>query len=392
VGYVISRQEKRTRVLHVLEGDFLSGYFPDLSRFADGDRYELTFTSLEPLPPEKRELLNRDQVSSYVELPNSRFSTLMPSRVQAWTAGLTGLRRVMDELNPDVVHAHLHKPSLLAMLVSHGRPALRVVGRHHSDLLHRARLHLHVQLDRLTTHLADAVITNSAFTARTMEERERAASDKLRVVHYGLDIASFAPAPAQRLIDIRAELALRESDFAVLIPARLDAEKGHDYFLQAMSLLRRGGSPIIGLFAGRGPAEDRLRERARELGLAQNIRFLGYRDDLALIYQSADLTVLPTLSEAFGQVLIESLLYGTPVVASDVGGIPEIVEDGVSGLLVPPANADELARAIGSLVAEPRRAATMAAEGQRGVRLRFDSRLTARATEAVYAEFLARRS
>src|SRR4051812_18534518 len=96
----------RRRVLHVLEGDFASGYFPDLARFADGDRYELLFTSLDPVPEGKRALLHRDGVADYVALGASPPRGARP-RVWSSLSVLARLRRLLDRVDPDVVHSHL---------------------------------------------------------------------------------------------------------------------------------------------------------------------------------------------------------------------------------------------------------------------------------------------
>jgi glycosyltransferase involved in cell wall biosynthesis len=151
-----------------------------------------------------------------------------------------------------------------------------------------------------------------------------------------------------------------------------------------------GAGPFTVLLAGDGPARELLERRVRELGLDGSVRFLGHRRDINRVYQVADLTVLPSLSEAFGQVLIESLCFGTGVVATKVGGIPEIVQDGRTGLLVNPADPPDLARALRASVQDPGRREEMAAAGRARVREVFDSRRTARNNEAVYDELLAR--
>jgi glycosyltransferase involved in cell wall biosynthesis len=382
--------------VHVLDGDFASGYFPDLARFADGERYETVFTSLDGLPEDRVALLTVPGVSRYVPLDAATNfggqATGLLGRGRWAAATELRLARFVSRIRPDIVHAHLYLPALLGTLAAalRGVPA-RVVGRHHSDLLHRAARPIHVRADQLATRLSNAVITNSEFTRAVMVEREAAPPDKVHVVYYGLDTKSLVPAAAERLETLRVELGLTGDRLVVLVPARLDREKGHEHLFDALARLGRDNARAFHvLVAGEGPDREHFERRVEELGIQEHVSFLGHRRDLPLVYQVADLTVLPSLSEAFGQVLIESLCFGTAVVATRVGGIPEIVEDGRTGLLVAPANSGDLACALRASAEQPERRAAMARAGQTHVREAFDSRRTARNNEAVYENLLAR--
>ena len=282
------------------------------------------------------------------------------------------------------------QPALFGTIAAslRGVPA-RVVGRHHSDLLHREHRPLHVGLDQLATGLSHAVIANSEFTRRVMVERESAPPAKVRVVYYGLDTEALVPAPPAAIAALRRELGLKEERFVIVVPARLDRAKGHEDLFDALDMLPSDRAARLAvLVAGDGPARVRFERRVQELGLKDVVRFLGHRRDIHLLYQAADLTALPSLSEAFGQVLIESLCFGTAVLATSVGGIPEIVEHERTGLLVEPADSRALARAILRYMDDRSLRERTAAAGRTRVRATFDSRQTAHATEAVYAELL----
>jgi len=386
----------RRRLVHVLDGDFASGYFPDLARFADGERYEIVFTSLDRLPEARAALLTVPGVSRYMPLDAAETvggRATGSLRRGCWAAA-TELRlaRLVSRIRPDIVHAHLYLPALFGTLAAalRGVPA-RIVGRHHSDLLHRAARPIHVRADQLATRLSNAVITNSEFTRSVMVEREAAPPGKVHVVYYGLDTKRLVPAPAGQLETLRTELGLTGDRLVALVPARLDREKGHEHLFDALARLGRDYAGTFHvLIAGEGPDRERFERRVEKLGIQEHVTFLGHRRDLPLVYQVADLTVLPSLSEAFGQVLIESLCFGTAVVATRVGGIPEIVEDGRTGLLVAPADSSDLARALRASIEHPDRRAAMARAGQTHVREAFDSRRTARGNEAVYEVLLAR--
>ncbi len=206
----------RRRLVHVLDGDFASGYFPDLARFADGERYQVVFTSLHRLAEDRAELLTVPGVSTYValdEAPRGHTSGTGHLGRGGWAlATELQLARFVSRLRPDIVHAHLYEPALLGTFAAAVRDTrARIVGRHHSDLLHRGGRRLHVRADQLATKLSHAVITNSEFTRSVMMEREAAPPGQgpcclLRARHratYAADPAELASSLRRRTTSLR---------------------------------------------------------------------------------------------------------------------------------------------------------------------------------------------
>jgi glycosyltransferase involved in cell wall biosynthesis len=190
---------------------------------------------------------------------------------------------------------------------------------------------------------------------------------------------------------VRAAHDLPAGAQVVAVVARLEARKGHRDLLTAISLLPgavRAG--LVTVIAGDGPERDALEKIAAELGLASQVRFLGDHPDPWSLYQVADLVVLPSIGqEDLPIVLIEAMAAGRPVVATEVAGAVELVDDGATGLLVPPGRPDALARAIGGLLADPgRRAAMGAAAVARYQATYTPDRVTARYRQ-LYADLLA---
>jgi glycosyltransferase involved in cell wall biosynthesis len=142
--------------------------------------------------------------------------------------------------------------------------------------------------------------------------------------------------------------------------------------------------PLLLLVAGTGALEPHYRTLVERGGLERCVRFLGFRQDLPALMKAADLFVLPSVAEAFGLVLAEALYLGVPVVASRVGGIPEIVTDGEDGVLVPPGDPLALAQAIGAVLGDSSLRARHAGAGRAKVVERFDFRLMVRAYEDAY--------
>jgi len=145
------------------------------------------------------------------------------------------------------------------------------------------------------------------------------------------------------------------------------------------------------LLVGDGPHRPALEEQVRALGLDGRVLFAGARDDVARMLAAADLFVLPSLTEALPTVLAEAMAAGRPIVATTVGGIPEMVRHGEAALLVPPADPGALAAAVCRLLANPRQAAAMGRSGRRLVAERFDIRTQARALADDYRALAAGR-
>ena len=200
--------------------------------------------------------------------------------------------------------------------------------------------------------------------AQRLRQVYRLPPGKVRVVHNGLLADRFDRPPEPGL---RSWLAGQPARPVVLTTARLDEAKGHRFLLEAARLVPEATFVL----AGAGPERDALEAQARALGVAERVTFLGYRSDIPALLASADVFVLPSLAESFGLSVLEAMAANKPVVATSVGGLPEVVEHDVTGLLVPPADPLALAGAIRAVLADPARARRLAAAGHARVRQDF---------------------
>ena len=211
---------------------------------------------------------------------------------------------------------------------------------------------------------------------------------KIAVVHNGIDCEAFAPDPGRRSA-ARLELGLAPGTMAVLTVSVLREGKGLDVLLQAAPTVVASVPDAVFLVAGDGPSRDALRARAAELGLSERVRWLGFRRDIRDLLAAADLFVLPTLRDALPTALLEAMAAGLAVVASDTGGIPEIVEAPALGRLVPPSDPEALARAIAHLLTHPAERSAMGEVARDHVRARFSTRAWIERLEVVYGRALA---
>jgi glycosyltransferase involved in cell wall biosynthesis len=236
-------------------------------------------------------------------------------------------------------------------------------------------------LDRLLAGLARAVIVNSRAVGRRFDW---ALPGKVRCIHNGVDTARFAPRPAPQ--GLRASLGLPEGAPVVASVGRFVAFKGYATLLEAAHLVRAAAPDAHWLVVGDGELRGDLEARRRALELEGCVWFTGWREDVPDLLALCDLFVLPSLGEHFGRVLIEAMAMARPVVATDAGGVPEIVIAEETGLLVPPGNPKALAEAVLALLADPARARDLGAAGRRRAEACFSLRRHVEAVEAVYRE------
>ncbi len=289
-------------------------------------------------------------------------------------AGLA-LRRLIAARGVDLVHTHSSVDSWLGAVAARSlrRPAVRT--RHVTIPIRSA----------LVYRLADRVIASGQAAA----DRVAAAGiprERIVAISAGVDERRFHAGVSGA--GVRAELALAGP--VVGLVANVRGSKGHRYFLEAARDVLRQCPNTRFLIVGDGVGFDDVRRRVNEMELSREVIMTGFRRDIPEVLAALDVLVLPSIkSEATSQVILQSFAVGTPVVATTVGGSPELVRDGETGRLVPPADAPALAAAMLSMLEDPARARSMARAGQAlvGAAHTLDA-VMARTTD-VYAELLA---
>jgi glycosyltransferase involved in cell wall biosynthesis len=207
---------------------------------------------------------------------------------------------------------------------------------------------------------------------------------KLRIVRNGI-----SPRPVRPdRNSVREELGLPASGRLVLTVARFTEQKGHRYLLQAIPAVVAHDPTAYFIWVGLGPLERELRQRAHELGIDRHLAFLGQRDDVPALLGAADLLVLPSLFEGLPLVALEAMARGLPVVGTRVCGTNEVIQDGVTGRLVPAGDAAALASALLELLARPDLRASWGRAGRRRFERHFTAARMARETARLYEESL----
>jgi glycosyltransferase involved in cell wall biosynthesis/aminoglycoside phosphotransferase (APT) family kinase protein len=296
-------------------------------------------------------------------------------------SALLPLARVLRNLRPAVVHVHRSwaRSGNVGVLAARLARVPAIVSTEHLYLESTPRRGRLVR--RLVDVSVDRHIAVSEHIAAALRDRLRVSPSRISVVYNGID------ARRMRVVTdpgLRATLRGDPAHSVVLLPARLERQKRQALLLEAIA----GLPDVVAVLAGDGPDRSALERLAADLGIIDRVRFLGIRDDVPALMAAADAIALPSDAEGLPLVALEALAARKPLVATGIGGTREVVEDGVTGRLVPPGDAAALGEALREVLADPVQAARMAASGQEVVERRFSEQQMTRGVEAVYRAVL----
>jgi len=275
---------------------------------------------------------------------------------------------------PRILHTHLVHADVYGQLAgAAARVPLRLSTKHGFNEFREGRWFGFA--DRSVGSLAHVHIAISQGLANYLAETEGFEVEDFRIVHYGIASGGDA-APYSG------------SEPRLVCVGRLIPIKGHLVLLRALAQARARVPEISLDVAGRGPLAPALQAYARELGVEDAVRFLGFVSPVAGAFEDAAIAVVPSLGEGFGMVALEAMERARPVIASAVGGLPEIIDDGRTGLVVPSADAETLADAIVELASDLGRARAMGAAGRERALAEFTPERCVERTEELYVRAL----
>ncbi|MBI4635717.1 MAG: glycosyltransferase [Candidatus Rokubacteria bacterium] len=237
--------------------------------------------------------------------------------------------------------------------------------------------------DRMTWRLAGCWTVNAGAVATVLSGREGVRPHRIEVIPPGVDVKRFEPGPRDEAV--RAEWGVGPGDRLVVCVGRLDRYKGQQYLLEAVAILGRERPNIRLALVGDGRFRPRLEAQASALGIGPRVIFSGALADVRRALAAADLFVLPSEEEGMPGAVLEAMAMGLPVVATAVGGVPEIVVDGETGMLVAPRQPTALAEAMGRVLEDPALAGRVGCLGRRRVVEEFSIERSVALTEKLYA-------
>ena len=306
--------------------------------------------------------------------------------------------RLLERERFDVVHAHLSASCLFGPVAARLARVPRVIVHDHGGANFwtgpvpqwPVARWLYLILDRLVQRWVDHVIAVSKFVASYRLDTRRSDAARLRVIPNFVDLASLRAQEGARE-EVLEEFGLSKDALIIGTAGRLAEEKGHHVLLEAMAVSSHVPADAVLLLVGDGQLRQELEERAEGLGLAGRTRITGWREDAPRLITAMDVFVMPSLFETFGNALVEAMALGKPVIATSVGGMPEILSCPEFGVLVPPNDPGALAEAIGRLSASALVRQTLGAAGRRHVEENFSLDVVTGRISGLYAELCGER-
>ncbi len=318
---------------------------------------------------------------------------------------LRSLFRLYAELKrarPAIVHTHMAKAGLLGRvataaynLARGSSPRTRVIHTYHGHVLegyfHPLATRIFIALERLLARVTDRIVAISPAIERELRDGFHIGrADQYRVVPLGFDLSEFAAVDDEARAGARRRLDVAPDAEVVSTVGRLTAIKNYRLFLDAIAAAARTRPRLLALIAGDGELRDDLATYARQLGIADRVRFLGWRRDLSTIYGATDVFMLTSRNEGTPVALIEAMASGVPGVSTDVGGVKDVIDSTDVGARVPDGDAAGLAAQLVRYLADPDLRRRSGERARAGVLDRYGLDRLVRDITALYRDLLAR--
>ena len=289
-----------------------------------------------------------------------------------------------------IVHTHLPQGNTLGRIAGRIAGVPILVATEHNTYIGKS--FRGIVADRMLTHVTTQHIAVSHAVARFAAEQARISLERFVVIPSPVSLERIQTLSPDARMRKRVEIGVSAKDLIVTTVGRLIPQKGHSVLIDAARELRSGSPEVKFLIVGAGPLELRLRNQVDRLGLGENVIFLGLRKDVYDLLQVTDVFCFPSMWEGLGVALLEAGACSLPAVASAVGGIPEIIEDGENGLLVQPGDPGALARQLSVLLKSADLRSQLGRNGRSVVERRFAADVVANMLMQLYERLWENRS
>ncbi len=298
------------------------------------------------------------------------------------------LTRLLKNAGPDIVHTHGYFASVIGRLAARKAHIPGIVTHVHSTYWDYEKRH--IRTERKLSRFTHKIICCSKAVENFVRDFENIKDSKTIMIYNGVDEDKFSKHKDSR--SIRAELGIDEGSPVVGTVSALTPHKGHIHLIQAASSVLGTFPSTRFLIVGDGFLRARLEDQAKNLNISSSVIFTGERKDIPEILSLMDIFVLPSFSrEGLGLAILEAMAVGRPVVATEIGGIPEAVIQGKTGLLVPPGDSEEMAQAIIQILQDPEKAKSMGEKGRARVKERFTKTKMLSEIQNVYQSLISHR-
>lgn len=300
--------------------------------------------------------------------------------------------KIMKERRIGILHTHDFISDILGFLASRIYRVPLVKTEHGKTYNRNLWINICKKIDdRIITEFFDHIVYVSENTKQNKVNKP--GIKNLSVIHNGVDVDAFSLLNSKSNfseLNIKNELGIPSDAKVIGSIGRLSAEKGYDYLLKAAQrLVNSYESKVVFLLLGEGKMEDELKNLVNELGITSKVVFSRYRSDIPQIMSIIDVYVSSSLTEGFPISVIEALAAGKPVVATNVGGVPDLIKDGSTGLLIPPGNSEALVNSITQLLDNEAMAKQFGDAGRELVRKNYSVKTMAAKYEDIYETLFA---
>ena len=298
-------------------------------------------------------------------------------------ANVLKMVRLLKKARPDIVHSHGYYAAVIGRIASRFARVPAVIAHVHNTYWNYAARNLFMEFS--LSYITDKIVCCSNAVRDFVLQYEKVSPKKVITVYNSIDIERFRrPVEKTRL---KRSLGIAEDETVVISVASLTPKKGHRYLLEALGAIDAKHKVRL-LVVGTGPLRAELENYVHRKQLGAKVIFLGVRDDIPGLLGISDIFAMPSLIEGFGIATAEAMAAGLPVLATNVGGTPEVVSDGVSGILVPSKDPVALAEAITSLILDKETAERMGREGYKIAKERFSVETMVSKIEKLYEALL----
>lgn len=306
---------------------------------------------------------------------------------------LTAVSRItayLKDVNADLIHAQLELGDILGGLAAL-RMRLPIVSTLHTmpsqDMSLKSRMHQEVEYFCLR-HFFNMVISVSDEARQFHKEIGKLPDRKTCTIYNGIDLSHFPVSPQSNREAVLREFNIPAASTVLITVAVLRELKGIQYMIRALPEILSVHPDLYYLIAGSGDFQSALMDEAARVGVSERVVFAGARKDVPALMSASDIFILPTLTEALPTVLAEAMAASLPILASRVGGVPEMVEDGINGKMVAPADPQQLANVCTDMLRDPDALVKMGLAGRQIVEEKFNVRVQVDKLQALYQSLI----
>ena len=308
------------------------------------------------------------------------------SRYNRFSLGIVlDLHRLMKKKQIHIVRTHRYRSNFYGRLAAFLTGVPVIVASVH-DNYRKDKRPARKMINRILSKITDKIVAVSEDVKKDIIRYDKTEVSKVMVITNGIDIEKFNP--KGNFADIRKEFSIKEGAIVVGFVGRIVPAKGLQYLIDSIPYVKEEFKNIKLLIIGEGSIVAKLHEQAKEKKVYDNIIFTGRRRDIPDILSCIDIFVMPSIAEGLPNALLEAMAMGKPIVATEVGGIPEVIKNGVNGLLVPPRDPIALATAMKGLIGNDRLAAQMGYAARDLVLDKFSMRAITQKWQTLYLSIL----